>query len=246
MQIQNATALVTGANRGIGYAFVNALLQAGAQKVYTTARDINTLKDVTSLDTSRVIPLQLDVTDSCLINTLPAQSPDVNLLINNAGILAFGSILDVPMEVIASQFNTNFYGSLNVARALVPVIEQNNGGAIVNLLSVVSLVSMPALAAYNASKAAAWSMTQSLRASVAEKRIMVHAVFPSPVDTDMAAGIEFSKTSPADVAVAVLAGIEAGHEDIFPDPMSAQFYAAWRQDHKAIEKQFAAGSSDDV
>ncbi|WNZ43255.1 SDR family NAD(P)-dependent oxidoreductase [Leptolyngbya boryana CZ1] len=82
MQIQNATALVTGANRGIGYAFVNALLQAGAQKVYTTARDINTLKDVTSLDTSRVIPLQLDVTDSCLINTLPAQSPDVNLLIN--------------------------------------------------------------------------------------------------------------------------------------------------------------------
>jgi NAD(P)-dependent dehydrogenase (short-subunit alcohol dehydrogenase family) len=240
MQIQNATALVTGANRGIGYAFVNALLQTGAKKVYATARNIDSLKDVTALDASRVIPLQLDVTDPNLVNVLPAQSPDVNLLINNAGVLAFGSILDVPMETIASQFNTNFYGSLNMARALVPVIEQNNGGAIVNLLSVVSLASMPAVAAYNASKAAAWSMTQSLRASVAPKGIAVHAVFPGPVDTDMAAEFKFDKTSPADVAVTVLAEIEAGQEDIFPDPMSNQVYAAWKQDHKAIEKQFAA------
>jgi short-subunit dehydrogenase len=240
MQIQSATALVTGANRGIGYAFVNALLQAGAKKVYATARDINTLKVVTALDASRVIPLQLDVTDPNQVNALPAQSPDVNLLINNAGVITFGSILDVPTEAIASQFNTNFYGSLNMARALVPAIEQNNGGAIVNLLSVVSFASMPGLAAYNASKAAAWSMTQSLRASVAEKGIAVHAVFPGPVDTDMAAEFDFDKTSPADVAAAVLAGIEANQEDIFPDPMSNQVYVAWRQDHKAIEKQFAA------
>jgi NAD(P)-dependent dehydrogenase (short-subunit alcohol dehydrogenase family) len=242
MKIQNANAiaLVTGANRGIGYAFVNALLQAGAKKVYATARNIDSLKDVTSLDTSRVVPLQLDVTDPNLANALPAQSPDVNLLINNAGAFTFGSILDVPTEAIANQFNTNLYGSLNMARALVPVIEQNNGGAIVNVLSVVSLASMPAVAAYNASKAAAWSMTQSLRASVAEKGISVHAVFPGPVDTAMAAEFDFDKTSPADVAAAVLVGIEAGEEDIFPDPMSTQFYAAWRQDHKAIEKQFAA------
>lgn len=240
MQIQNSIALVTGANRGIGYAFVNALLQAGAQKVYATARKLDSLRDVTALDVSRVIPLQLDVTDPNLVNALPAQSPNVNLLINNAGVLAFGGILDVPLEEIASQFNTNFYGSLNMARALVPVIEQNNGGAIVNMLSVVSLASMPALAAYNASKAAGWSMTQSLRASVAEKGITVHAVFPGPVDTEMAAEIEFDKTSPADIAAAVLAGVEAGQEDIFPDPMSNQVYTAWKQDHKAIEKQFAA------
>lgn len=240
MKIHHATALVTGANRGIGYAFINALLQAGAQKVYATARDINSLKAATALDPSRVIPLQLDVTDPNLTTAQPARSPDVNLLINNAGVLAFGSILDVPMESIVNQFNTNFYGSLNMTRALVPVIEQNNGGAIVNVLSVVSLASMPVLAAYNASKAAAWSMTQSLRASVAEKGITVHAVFPGPVNTDMAAEIDFAKTSPADVAAAVLTGIEANQEDIFPDPMSAQVYAAWRQDHKAIEKQFAA------
>jgi short-subunit dehydrogenase len=173
------------------------------------------------------------------VNALSEKASDVNLLINNAGILAFGSILDVPTETIASQFETNFYGTLNMARALVPVIEKNNGGAIVNVLTVVALASMPGLAAYNASKAAAWSMTQSLRASVAEKGITVYAVFPGPVDTDMAAAIEFDKTSPADVAAAVLAGIEAEQEDIFPDPMSTQVYTAWKQDHKAIEKQFA-------
>jgi NAD(P)-dependent dehydrogenase (short-subunit alcohol dehydrogenase family) len=240
MKIQNATALVTGANRGIGSAFVAALLQAGVQKVYATARDLTSLEAVTALDAKRVIPLQLDVTDQNLVDALPAKAPDVNLLINNAGVLASGNILDVPTEIISSQFNTNFYGSLNMVRAFVPVIEQNNGGAIVNVLTVVALASMPGLAAYNASKAASWSMTQSLRASVAEKGITVHAVFPGPVDTAMAAEIEIDKTSPADVAVAVLSGIEAEQEDIFPDPMSTQLYAAWKQDHKAVEKQFAA------
>jgi NAD(P)-dependent dehydrogenase (short-subunit alcohol dehydrogenase family) len=240
MKIQNATALVTGANRGIGSAFVAALLQAGVQKVYATARDLTSLEAVTALDAKRVIPLQLDVTDQNLVDALPAKAPDVNLLINNAGVLASGNILDVPIEIISSQFNTNFYGSLNMVRAFVPVIEQNNGGAIVNVLTVVALASMPGLAAYNASKAASWSMTQSLRASVAEKGITVHAVFPGPVDTAMAAEIEIDKTSPADVAAAVLSGIEAEQEDIFPDPMSTQLYAAWKQDHKAVEKQFAA------
>lgn len=239
MKIQNATALVTGANRGIGYALVNALLKAGAKKVYATARDLNSLQMVIALDPNRVIPLQLDVTDHDLVNAIPTKATDVNLLINNAGILAFGSILEVPTETIASQFDTNFYGSLNMARAFVPVLEKNNGGAIVNILTLVALASMPGLSVYNASKAAAWSMTQSLRASVAAKGITVHGVFPGAVDTDMLAGVEMAKTSPDDIATAVLSGIEAEQEDIFPDPMSTQLYAAWKQDHKAVEKQFA-------
>lgn len=239
MKIQNATALVTGANRGIGYAFVNALLKAGAKKVYATARDVSSLESVTALDTNRVIPLQVDVTDRKLVNALPTQTPDVNLLINNAGILAFGSILDVPVETVIQQFETNFYGTLNMTRTFVPVIEKNQGGAIVNLLTLVALASMPGLSVYNASKAAAWSMTQSLRASVTAKGIAVHGVFPGAVDTDMLAGVEMAKTSPADITAAVLLGIEAEQEDIFPDPMSTQLYAAWKQDHKAIEKQFA-------
>jgi NAD(P)-dependent dehydrogenase (short-subunit alcohol dehydrogenase family) len=239
MKIPNATALVTGANRGIGYALTNALLEAGAKKVYATARDMSKLETVTDLDASRVIPIQLDVTNHEQINSISGQAVDVNLLFNNAGVLTFGSILDVSTEAIASQFATNFYGTLNMARAFVPVIEKNQGGAIVNVLTVVALASMPGLSSYSASKAATWSMTQSLRASVAAKGIAVHGVFPGPVDTDMAAGIDMAKTSPADIAAAVLLGIETEQEDIFPDSMSTQLYAAWKQDHKAVEKQFA-------
>jgi NAD(P)-dependent dehydrogenase (short-subunit alcohol dehydrogenase family) len=240
MKIQNATALVTGANRGIGRAFVKALLEAGVTKVYATARDIASLEEVKAFDPSRVIPVQLDVTNQNQIAELSSMASDTTLLINNAGILAFGNILDVPTETIAEQFNTNFYGSLNMARGFVPRIENNGGGAIVNVLTVVALASMPGLAAYNASKAAAWSMTQSLRASIADKGIEVYAVFPGPIDTDMSATIEMEKTSPVDVATAVLNGIESKQEDIFPDPMSTQLYAAWKQDHKAVEKQFGA------
>jgi NAD(P)-dependent dehydrogenase (short-subunit alcohol dehydrogenase family) len=239
MKIQTATALVTGANRGIGLALVKALLNTGAPKIYATARDRSGLDGVTALDPARVVPLQVDITDSNLVNTLPQQAPDITLLINNAGILSFGSILETPLETIHQQFDTNFYGTLNMIRAFVPVVEKNGGGAIVNLLTLVALASMPGLSAYNASKAAAWSMTQSLRANVAGKNIGVYGVFPGAVDTDMLAGVEMAKTSPADIAAAVLTGIESGQEDIFPDPMSTQLYAAWKQDHKAVEKQFA-------
>jgi NAD(P)-dependent dehydrogenase (short-subunit alcohol dehydrogenase family) len=240
MKFQNATVLVTGANRGIGRAFVQALLNVGVQKIYATARDRNCLEALTALDPARVVPLQVDVTDLNLVSRLTEQAPDVNLLINNAGVLSFGNILDIPVETIHQQFDTNFYGTLNMARAFVPVMERNGGGAIVNILTLVALASMPGLAAYNASKAAAWSMTQSLRASVADKNIAVYGVFPGAVDTDMLAGVDMAKTSPADIVKVVLQGIEAEQEDIFPDPMSTQLYAAWKQDHKAVEKQFAA------
>jgi NAD(P)-dependent dehydrogenase (short-subunit alcohol dehydrogenase family) len=239
MKLQSTTALVTGANRGIGRAFVEALLNAGVQKVYAAARDRNSLDAVVALDLARVVPLQVDVTDHYRVSHLSEQAPDVNLLINNAGVLSFGSILETPVETIHQQFDINFYGTLNMARAFVPVLEQNGGGAIVNVLTLVALASMPGLAAYNASKAAAWSMTQSLRASVVDKNIEVYGVFPGAVDTDMLAGVDMAKTSPADIATAVLQGITTQQEDIFPDPMSSQLYAAWKQDHKAVEKQFA-------
>jgi NAD(P)-dependent dehydrogenase (short-subunit alcohol dehydrogenase family) len=236
---------VTGANRGVGAAFVQALLQAGVQKVYATARDIYSLTAITELDPARVIPLQLDVTDLDAVAALPAQAPDVNLLINNAGSIAFGNILEVPTDTIAQQLATNFYGPLHMARAFAPVLEKNavdnnTNSAIVNLLTLLSMVSAPGMSAYNVSKAAAWSMTQSLRASLADKKVDVYGVFPGAIDTDMLAGIDMAKTSPADVATAVLAGIETTQEDIFPDPMATQVYASWKQDHKAVEKQFAS------
>ncbi len=240
MKIQHATALVTGANRGIGAALVKALLESDVKKVYATARDVDSLANIIALDPTKVIPLDLDVTKPELIDAIPAQAPDINLLINNAGSLIFGNILDVSIEAIADQLATNFYGPLRLARTLAPILEKNGGGAIVNLLTLLSLVSAPGMSAYNISKAAAWSMTQSLRASLADKNIAVHGVFPGAIDTDMLAGIEIDKTHPNDVAKSVLAGIDADQEDIFPDPMSTQVYANWKLDHKAVEKQFAS------
>jgi NAD(P)-dependent dehydrogenase (short-subunit alcohol dehydrogenase family) len=236
MNLTNATALVTGANRGLGRALVAALLGAGVRRVYAGARDPS------SIDASdrRVVPLRIDVTDAASIATLPTAASDVTLLVNNAGVLDFGSPLETTDASLTRQFATNVYGPLHMAQALSPVIAKNGGGAIVNLLSVVSLASMPGLAAYNASKAASWSLTQALRATLAGKGIAVHGVFPGPVDTEMASEITFPKTSAAEVARAIVAGLAAGDEDIFPDPMSQQVYAAWKQDHKAIERQFAA------
>ena len=239
MQIRNTTALVTGANRGIGLALVKALLNSGAKKVYTGARDVKTLEAVVALDRTRVQPLRLDVTNAEHISAATAAAPDVNLLINNAGILEFGSFLDVATDKVARQFATNFYGKLNMALAFTPIIEANGGVAIINMLTLVALASMPGLSTYNASKAAAWSMTQSLRATLASKKIQVIGVFPGAVDTDMLAGVDMPKTSPTDIASAVVSGIESGMEDIFPDPMSTQLYAEWKTDHKAVERQFA-------
>lgn len=240
MNLDASTALVTGANRGIGRALVKALIERGATRVYAAARNVGSLEPAVALDPRRVIPLHLDVSNREHISALPGWVPDLRLLINNAGVLDFGSALDVPLEALDRNLAVNFYGPLLTARALAPVIEKNGGGAIVNLLTIVAMASMPALAGYNASKAAAWSMTQSMRGSLASRGIAVHGVFPGPVDTDMAASIPFQKTSPTDVANAILDGVASGNEDIFPDPMSKSVYEAWRADHKAVERQFAA------
>ncbi len=239
MQVSGSTALVTGANRGIGRALVAALLEAGAAKVYATARHPGDVVVPPGAE-GRVVALPLDITSAASIAAAAAQATDVTLLVNNAGVLDFGGALEISGDKLERNFAGNFFGPLNMARAFAPVLEANGGGAIVNTLTIVALASMPGLAGYNASKAAAWSMTQSLRAALAPKGIAVHAVFPGPVDTDMAAEITFPKTSAADVAKAIVDGVQEDHEDIFPDPMSAQVYEGWRQDHKAVERQFAA------
>lgn len=237
MKIKNAIALVTGSNRGIGKALVGALIEAGAGKIYATARDTTEL----NFDggNTEIIPLQLDISNHNRIQEITSQTNDVTVLFNSAGILDFGAILDVPLDLIKRNFETNFFGTLAVSRSFAPVIEANGGGAIVNTLTLLSLASMPGFAAYNASKAAAWSMTLSLRASLADRNIDVHGVFPGAVDTDMLKGIEIPKTSPEDVSRAIIEGVTEGQEDIFPDPMSVDVYRAWSKDHKAVEKQFA-------
>jgi NAD(P)-dependent dehydrogenase (short-subunit alcohol dehydrogenase family) len=237
MNLRSQVALVTGANRGIGRALVQALLKAGARKVYATARSTEKLAQL-PVD-PRIVPLQAEVSDPASIKASATSAPDVTLLINNAGVLDFGSVLDAPMAVFERNFATNFYGVLGMSRAFAPVIEKNGGGAIVNVLTLVALASMPGLGVYNASKAAAWSLTQSLRANLAGRKIEVYGVFPGAVDTDMLASVNMPKTSPADIAEAVMRGLTESREDIFPDAMSSGLYTAWKADHKAVEKQFA-------
>jgi len=240
MDIENTVALVTGANRGIGRALAEHLLERGARRVYAAARVPATLEGMVALDPTRVVPLRLDITDRQQVAAAAARAEDVTLLINNAGAITFGSILDAPQELVARDLETNYYGTLRMVRAFAPIIEANGGGGIVNLLTLVALASMPGLGAYNASKAAAWSMTQSIRADLAKKGIVVYGVFPGAVDTEMIRAMEMPKADPRDVARAVLDGVEANAEDIFPEPMSRQVYDGWRQDHKAVERQFAA------
>lgn len=233
MKIANSIALVTGANRGIGAAFVDALLASGAARVYAAARQ------PIAHDDPRVVPLALDVTDANAIAAVAARAGDVSLLINNAGLLEGGDVFAAGGAALARQLAVNAVAPLQLALALAPGLRRSRG-AVVNILSVVAWAPMPGLAGYSASKAAAASITGSLRASLAADGISVHAVFPGPVDTAMAAGIDLPKTSPADVARAVLAGVEAGEAEIFPDDFARAIAAGWFADPRAVAAQFAA------
>jgi len=239
LKISGIVAVVTGANRGIGRAFVEELLAQGASRVYAAARKLSDLESVVALDPSRVKPIELDVTNPSQVLEAASKASDAHLLINNAGALSFGSLLDAPFDGVRRDMEVNYFGTLAVSRAFAPVLERNRGG-LVNVLSVVSLASMPGIGGYNASKAAGWSLTQSLRGDLSKRGVAVFSVYPGPIDTDMAKEFPMAKTPPRDVAREVLEGVEAGAEDIFPDPMSKQVYAAWAADHKAVERQFAA------
>lgn len=237
MKIEGSVALVTGANRGLGQAIVLELLQAGVKKVYATARDKN---KIGGADGGRVVALTLDTSKPSDIAEVAKQASDVNLLVNNAGVLNAYDIIDTPLATLEADFTTNFYGTLGVVRAFLPVLERAKGAAVVNVLTIASLANLPMLGGYSASKAAAYSMTQALRPRLKEKNIEVLAALPGLIDTDMVKHFPIPKTSSAEVAKGILAGIARGEEEIFPDPMAQQFAAVWKQSAKALEQAFAA------
>jgi NAD(P)-dependent dehydrogenase (short-subunit alcohol dehydrogenase family) len=239
MRMQGSIAMVTGANRGLGHAFVEALLTQGASRIYATARDESALAALRALSPDRVKPLRVDITNEGDVLRVAKEAGDVNLLIHNAGTLRSGSLLQSSVSSIREDFETNFYGVLSLSRAFAPVLEKNSG-AVVNILSVVSLSSMSGLGGYSASKAAAWSMTQALRAEWRARGIAVHNVYPGPIDTDMIRAFQMPKTSPQEVAHAVLEGLERNVEDIFPDLASRQFAEVWLRDPKGLEKLFSS------
>jgi NAD(P)-dependent dehydrogenase (short-subunit alcohol dehydrogenase family) len=241
--VKGTTALVTGANRGIGEAIVDALFAAGAAKVYAAARNTGDLAALEARHGSKLVALRLDVTDAAQIAAATSAAADANLIVNNAGFAgkANGAFTDPDwIEAGRKEMDVNLFGTLAVTQAFAPVLARNGGGAIVNLNSVASLVTFPMLLTYSASKAATHSLTQVARMMLKSQGTQVFGVYPGPIDTRMAEGIPFDKTSPADAARAIVAGIETGTEEIFPDPMSQGMGTAFLADPKGLERQIAA------
>ncbi len=240
MNIQGSIAFVTGANRGIGKADVEALVKAGASRIYATARSIESLKDIVAIAPDRIIPIALDITDPEQVNEAAQKAQDVTLLINNAGVLGAGGLfVENSVETAQWEMNTNYFGTLSMVRAFAPILKKNGGGAIVNILSVVSVANAPVFSSYSASKAALHSLTQGIRAELASQRTQVIGVFPGPVDTDMADAVPMDKIAPLEVANLILQAVENGIEDVYPDPVSQGVFSEIQVPLKAVEKQFA-------
>ena len=231
MTIADRTVLVTGANRGIGQALVEEALRRGAKRVYAGTRQPFSHMD------RRVAPLILDVTNAEQTQGAVESVESLDILINNAGLALFDDLSD--RVALERHLAVNLFGTYGVTQAFLPLLTRSRG-AIVNVLSVAALAALPIIPAYSISKAAAFSLSQSLRALLAGRGVSVHAVLPGPVDTDMSRGFDVPKVSPESVARAIFDGVENGEEDIFPDPMSASMAESWRSGAvKAAERQFA-------
>ncbi len=217
--IANSAVLITGSNRGIGRALVDEALRRGARRVYAGTREPWAHSD------PRVTPLTLDVTSAADIAAATRQVESLDVLVNNAGIALYDDLSD--RSLIDRQLAVNLFGPYEVTQAFLPQLTQS-GGAIVNNLSLNALAPLPVIPGYSISKAAAFSLTQSLRALLAGRGVSVHAVLTGPVDTEMSRGLQIPKPSAESAARAIFDGVEQEEEDIFPDPMSAALADGWR------------------
>jgi peptide/nickel transport system ATP-binding protein len=241
MKIAGSVALVTGSNRGIGRSYVKTLLAMGAKKVYAAARDIKGVEDLIKANPGKVEAVKLDVTNEAEVKAAAAKCRDVSLLVNNAGANgSSGALAAGSLDAAHREMTVNYFGVLYLTRAFAPVLKANGGGAIVNMLSVVSRVNIPSLGTYCASKAAAWSLTQAARAELAKQGTLVVGIFPGAVDTDMAKGIDMPKLDPNDVASIALKAVESGTEDVNVGDMAQGVAAGLLADPKKVEKEFAA------
>jgi NAD(P)-dependent dehydrogenase (short-subunit alcohol dehydrogenase family) len=232
MKTLDKAILITGANRGLGQALVEEALSRGAKRVYGGARQPFTHPD------RRVTPLILDVTNAAQIEAAVERVESLDILINNAGLSLYEDFSDRAM--LERHLAVNLFGPYSVIQAALPLLTHSRG-AIVNVLSLASLAPAPFNPAYSVSKAAAFSMSQVLRALLARRGVKVHAALPGPMDTDMVRELDIPKASPRSVARAIFDGVEQGDEEIFPDPLSAAMAEGWRSSaSKALERQMAA------
>ncbi|MDT4894242.1 MAG: hypothetical protein QOE97_3277 [Pseudonocardiales bacterium] len=231
MTIAGKAVLVTGANRGIGQALVEEALKRGAKRVYAGTRQPIAHPD------ERVTPLSLDVTDAGQIQIAVKAVESLDVLINNAGVALYDDLSD--QATIEQHLAVNLFGTHAVTQAFLPLLTRSHG-AIVNSLSITAFAPLPMIPAYSLSKAATFSMSQSLRALLADRGVRVHAVLTGPVDTDMSRGLDIPKASPESVARAIFDGVDNGEEEIFPDPMSRTMADSWRDGAaKALERDNA-------
>ena len=232
MTIADRTVLVTGANRGIGQALVEEALRRGAKRVYAGTRRPLAHPD------GRVTPLTLDVTNAQQIQAAVERVEFLDILINNAGLALYDDLSD--RAVVEQHLAVNLFGTYGVTQAFLPLLTRSRG-AIVNVLSDTAFAALPLIPAYSISKAAAFSLSQSLRALLAGRGVRVHAVIAGPVDTDMSRNFDVPKASPDSVARAIFDGVENEEEEIFPDPASASMAESWRSGAaKALERKYAA------
>ncbi|TDU28868.1 short-subunit dehydrogenase [Panacagrimonas perspica] len=221
MQVKDSVVLITGANRGIGKAYAAEAVARGAKKVYAAARD------PASVDIAGVVPIRLDVTRPETIAAAAALCKDVTILVNNAGVAQLGGFMaDNAAEAARQQFEINFYGPLRLAQEFAPILAANGGGAIVNVLSVVSWFTLPFLGVYGATKSAAWALTNSQRLELAAQKTRVVGVHVGFVDTDLTKGIDSEKVAPRQVAIATYDGLAAGLDEVLVDEISKNVKAS--------------------
>jgi|SRR5262245_1332815 len=236
--IEGRVALVTGANRGIGRALTEALLNRRVRKVYATARNPETLG---ALRDERIVALRLDVTNAEQIRAVGDATSDVEIVFNNAGLLLATALEDAAIvDQARREMEVNYFAPLQLLHRLAPTLAANGGGAVVNIGSAAGLSNIPFFPTYSASKAALHSLTQAARVLLGPQGTSVFGVYAGPVDTDMVRDLALPKTSPHDVASAILDAIEAGQEDIFPDAFAIDFGRQFASSPKASEQQIAA------